>query len=127
MRFNVIISDGVTNVIVKINRNTIDVGSSIKFKCEVECANPRVYTYRWIVNTTDATNDAFPHNETLDYTCTSQQSLNIQCCASNGIGDEKCGSTVLTCGNLLLFYIRIIIILSSLFRLFSYNNKYFKN
>ena len=56
-----------------------------------------MYSYRWIVNTNDATNDAFPQQETLDYNCTIEQSLNIQCCASNGIGDEKCGLTDLHC------------------------------
>ena len=119
MRFNVIISDGVTNVIVKINRNTIDVGSSITFKCVVECANPRVYSYRWIVNTTDATNDAFPQQETLDYTCTSQHSLTIQCCVSNGIGDEKCGSTDLNCIRNFIISLIFIPFLSSPFGYFS--------
>ena len=86
----------------KINRNDVYNGDSIKFKCNVECANPKVYIYRWKVNNTEeenliSTNQSFPQQDTLEYTCIDTKSFTIQCCVSNGVGDEKCGESNLKC------------------------------
>jgi hypothetical protein len=86
----------------KIERNDVYVGKSIQFKCNVECANPKVHTYKWIVNNTEgeniiSSNQSFPQQDTLEYTCTDGNSFTIQCCVSNGVGVEKCGLTNLKC------------------------------
>jgi hypothetical protein len=86
----------------KINRNDVYVGDPIEFKCNVECAYPEDYTYRWIVNNTEgeniiSSNQSFPIQHTFEYSCNDENSFTIQCCVSNGVGVEKCGETNLNC------------------------------
>jgi hypothetical protein len=107
--------DGVTGVSVyKINRNDVYNGDSIKFKCNVECANPKVYTYKWIVNNKEDENimsskESFPQNDTFEYSCNGTKSFTIQCCVSNGFGDEKCGETNLNCIRKLNLFVTLIL------------------
>jgi hypothetical protein len=86
----------------KINRNDVYVGNSIEFKCNVECAYPEDYTYKWIVNNTEgeniiSSNQSFPIQDTFEYFCNDDNSFTIQCCVSNGFGNEKCGEMNLNC------------------------------
>ncbi len=105
----------------KIERNDVYVGDPIKFKCDVECANPKVYTYRWIVNNKEDENimsskESFPQNESSEYSCNETKSFTIQCCVSNGFGDEKCGETNLNCIRKLIIFVTLI--LNPLFLIF---------
>jgi hypothetical protein len=110
----------------KIERNDVYVGKAIKFKCDVECANPKVYTYRWIVNNKEDENimsskEAFPQNDSFEYSCNDTNSFVILCCVSNGVGDEKCGETNLNCIRKLNIFVTLIFI--PFFKIFHFNFK----
>jgi hypothetical protein len=97
----------------KINRNNVYIGDPIEFKCDVECANPKVYTYKWIVYNTEganiiSTNQSFPQQDTFEYSCNNENKFTIQCCVSNGVGDEKCGESNLNCIRKLIIFVTLI-------------------
>ncbi len=113
----------------KINRNDVYVGNSIEFKCDVECAYPEDYTYKWIVNNTEgeniiSSNQSFPIQDTFEYFCNDENSFTIQCCVSNGFGNEKCGEMNLNCIRNIFSFVYESFLSKYFLLILSHNNKY---
>ncbi len=93
---------GITKITLSSDavNNNVFPNEPVEYKCNVECANPNDFYYKWSVNTT-STNE---YNETAQFTNSTDRFTDtfklesifnttiVTCCVTNGIGEIKCKS-----------------------------------